>query len=78
MASAGVAQRLSGEPFARYEEVTTESKDETMNVRKGTLGCALGIYQSEITAGRLVLDASRRKGGQAFTNAALLNLLWSF
>ncbi len=65
-------------PFVRYDDVKTEQDEETDRVRKLSVGCSLQIYQSEIMAGRLVLEGSRRKEAGRYTNAALFNLLWAF
>lgn len=63
-------------PFVRYEQARTEEV-ETERGRKVTLGCAVRIYQSEITAGRLVFELSRKKEGGLWANAALFHLLWA-
>ncbi len=65
-------------PFARYDEIKTEDDEGIDRTRKGTLGCAFRLYQSEATAGRLVLEASRQKQLNVSTNAALFHLLWTF
>lgn len=65
-------------PFARYDQVKTEDEEGAERIRKATIGCAFRLYQSEITAGRLVLEASSQKEGDVSTNAALFHLLWTF
>lgn len=65
-------------PFVRYDDVKTRDDAEESRTRKGTLGCAIRIFENEITAGRAVLEVSREKDPELSTNAALLSLLWSF
>ena len=65
-------------PFARYDEIKTEADEETVRTRKGTIGCAFRLYESEMTGGRMVLEAFRKKVGGESASGAALNLLWAF
>lgn len=65
-------------PFARYDEVKAETEGETVRTRKGTLGCAVRLFENEITGGRLVLEAFRKKEAAESANGALIGLLWAF
>jgi hypothetical protein len=65
-------------PFARYDEVKTETEEETVRTRKGTVGCAIRLFENEITGGRLVLEAFRKKEAGESANGAVVNLLWVF
>jgi hypothetical protein len=65
-------------PFIRWDDVTTEAADQTDRTQKGNVGCSIRLYESQITAGRVVLEASRQKEGRVYTTAGLLNILWIF
>ncbi len=64
-------------PFLRYDEVKTEDENGSPEIQQGTLGCAFQIFQTEATAGRLVLEVARRRQAGVNTSSALLNLLWA-
>lgn len=65
-------------PFARFEEARTEVEESTTKTTKGTLGCAIRAYETEVTGGRVVLEVSRTRTDGVASNAALLALLWAF
>lgn len=65
-------------PFARYDEVKTETDGEVDRTRKGTLGCAIRLLESEITGGRMVLEVFRKEEAGESANGAVVNLLWAF
>ncbi|HXO18287.1 MAG TPA: hypothetical protein VOA87_00015 [Thermoanaerobaculia bacterium] len=62
-------------PFARYDETRLANEART---RKATVGCAVRIFETEATAGRLVLELSRQEQAADKTNGALLNVIWAF
>lgn len=68
----------SAVPFARYDDVRTELDDSTTRVRKLSVGCSFQLFQNEFTAGRAVLEISRRREANASVNAGLVNLIWAF
>ncbi len=65
-------------PFARYDHVTAEDESGKDRTEKETLGFAVELYESQMTAGRLVLEASRKREAGVTANAALFHLLWIF
>ena len=65
-------------PFVRYDEVKTETGDDTVRTRKGTIGCAIRLHENEVNGGRLVIEAFRKREGTEFANGAAINLLWAF
>jgi hypothetical protein len=65
-------------PFARYDEVRTETEGGIDRTQKGTVGCAIRLFENEITGGRLVLEAFRKKEAGETASGAALNLLWAF
>ena len=65
-------------PFARYDDATAYALDETVRTQKGTLGCAIRAFETEVTSGKVVLEVSRTRAGGVYTSAALVNLLWAF
>ncbi len=67
-----------GVPFARYDDVTTETTNGTDRTRKGTLGCAIRLYEGEITGGRAAIEVFRQKQGGESATGGLINLLWAF
>ncbi len=65
-------------PFVRWEHVRTEDETGVTREDKGTIGCSLRIFENDLTAGRVVLEASRVKLAGVTSNAGLINLLWAF
>jgi hypothetical protein len=65
-------------PFARYDEARTEVEGETTKTSKGTLGCAIRAFETDVTGGRVVTELSRRRDSGIYSNAVLINLLWAF
>lgn len=65
-------------PFARWDDVSTEIEGETNRVQKGTLGFAIRAFETDVTAGRVVTELSRRRENGIYSNAVLVNLLWAF
>ena len=64
-------------PFVRYDDVKTETTDGTDRVRQGTVGCAIRLFDNEITGGRMVIEGFRKKETGVSTTGALLNFLWA-
>ena len=67
-----------GVPFARYDWVRTEQDAETQRTWKFTAGCALRLFESEITAGRAVIELYRKSEAGVAANGMMANLLWAF
>lgn len=65
-------------PFARYDDVRTDVEEERGRVQKATLGLAYQLFANEVTAGRAVLELSRRREAGTDSNAASIDLLWAF
>ncbi len=66
-------------PFVRYDWVKTdEDTGGSATVNQVTLGSSLRLFQTDITAGRAVLEVSRSTAAGEHVNGALLNLLWAF
>ena len=65
-------------PFLRWDDVTTTADDESNRTQKATIGCAIRLYESEWTAGRVVLEGSRRKEAGVYTTGGLFSVLWIF
>ena len=65
-------------PFARYDWVQTEREDATERTWKVTAGCALRLFESDITAGRAVVELYRRSDAGTAANGVQFNLLWAF
>jgi hypothetical protein len=64
--------------FARYDDATVYAGDDPVRTQKGTVGCAIRAFETEITGGKVVLEVSRARQGGVYANAALINLLWAF
>ena len=67
-----------GVPFARYDWVGTEQEGETERTWKVTVGCALTLFESDITAGRAVIELYRKNEAGVGANGVMANLLWAF
>lgn len=65
-------------PFARYDWVKTEVEGGAEKTWKVTLGSAIQLYQSDITAGRAVIEVYRIDQAGAAANGFMANLLWAF
>ncbi len=65
-------------PFARYEEVKTETDEEAGRTRRGTLGSAIRLYDNESNGGKVVVEGFRKKEASKSANGALISLLWAF
>ncbi len=65
-------------PFARYDWVKTELEEGSERTWKVTLGSSLRLFQSDITAGRAVLELYRKSEAEAEANGVMVNLLWAF
>ena len=67
-----------GAPFARYDWVKTEVADESERSWKVTVGSAFRLFESDITAGRAVLELYRKSEAAEEANGVMVNLLWAF
>ena len=67
-----------GVPFARYDWVKTEVEGESERTWMVTIGSAFRLFESEITAGRAVLELYRRSEAAVEANGVMMNLLWAF
>jgi hypothetical protein len=67
-----------GVPFARYDWVKTDAEDESQRTWKMTVGSAFRLFESEITAGRAVLELYRKSEAGAAANGVMVNMLWAF
>jgi len=65
-------------PFARYDWVKTEVEDESDRTWKVTIGSAFRLFESEITAGRAVLELYRKSEAGVAANGVMVNMLWAF
>lgn len=65
-------------PFARYDDVKTDTPDGTDRTRKGSIGASIRLYESDVTGGRAVIEAFRKKEGGESGTGGLINLLWAF
>lgn len=65
-------------PFARYDWVETELEEGSAQTWKVTLGSSLRLFESDITAGRAVLELYRKSEAEAEANGVMVNLLWAF
>ncbi len=64
-------------PFLRYDDTKADAATGVQRVRQETAGCALQVFQTETTAGRLVVELARRSEAGVNTNSAFLDLLWA-
>ena len=65
-------------PFARYDWVRTEQEDGAQRTWKVAVGSAFRLFESEITAGRAVIEVYRKSEAGVKANGAMANLLWAF
>jgi hypothetical protein len=63
-------------PFARYDDADTETGPATDHIRQGTVGCAVGLFQNEVTGGRII-EGFRRKEAGVSVYGGLFNFLWA-
>lgn len=65
-------------PFVRYEYSKTDTGSDSTRQRKATAGCSLTVYETDVSAGRVVLEAARNNTGDGRSNSALISLLLAF
>lgn len=65
-------------PFARYDWVKTDQAEAPLRTWKITLGSAFRLFESDVTAGRGVLELYRKNEAGVESNGVLVNLLWAF
>lgn len=65
-------------PFARYDWVKTEVEDGSEKTWKVTLGSAVRLFESEVTAGRCAIEVYRKNEAGLAANGIAANLLWAF
>lgn len=65
-------------PFARYDRVEIDQAEAPLRTWKITLGSAFRLFESDITAGRAVLEFYRKNEVGVEANGVLVNLLWAF
>jgi len=62
-------------PFTRYDDVQVETEEGTDHLKQLSIGCALRLFENDVTGGRLVIEVARKDEAGAKTNSALLNLI---
>ncbi len=66
-------------PFVRYEATrTNDGASDVERQRKGTIGFSLTAFETEVGAGRIVIEGSRTTSAESHSNSALVNLLLAF
>ena len=65
-------------PFVRYDYAKTTGVSTADRTRKATVGVAFSAFETEASAGRIVVEGARTHDGTGSSNSALLNLLWAF
>lgn len=65
-------------PFARYDRVNTEVDGESNQIWKITLGSAFRLFESDVTAGRTVIEMYRKSEAGVASKGVMMNLVWAF
>ena len=64
--------------FARYEYAKTDMGSDAERQRKETLGCSFSAFETDVSAGRITVEAARNKVGSDHANSALINFSLAF
>ena len=65
-------------PFARYDWFKTELEEGSEKTWRVTLGSAVRLFESEVTAGRAAIEVYRRSEAGLAANGVAASLLWAF